>query len=121
MIPANLDKIDEKPVIGSKNIIKSIVRVNYRLDGSDYYVLSSNEEIAYDLTLKDRIKNIQVRNSFVTTTFNKQNFTYRESDVFKEKTLFNKRNKILTNYWDISGFTATDEEKAIISALDFKM
>jgi len=121
LIPANLDKIDEKPVIGSMNIIKSIVRVNYRLDGSDYYVLSSNEEITYDLTLKDRIKNIQVRNSFVTTTFNKQNFTYRESDVFKEKTLFNKRNKILTNYWDISGFTATEEEKAIISALDFKM
>lgn len=119
--PANLDKIDEKPVIGSKNVIKSIVKVNYRLDGADYYVLSSNEEIAYNLTLKDQVKNIQVRNSFVTTNFNKQNFTYNESDVFKEKTLFNKRNKILTNYWDISGFTATDEEKAIIKALDFKM
>lgn len=118
---ANLDKSEEKPAIGSKKITRSFVKVGYRLDGSDYYVLNSNEEIAYDLVLKDQVKNIQVRNSFITTNFNKQKFTYNESDVFKEKTLFNKQNKILTNYWDISGFTATDEEKAIISSLDFKM
>jgi len=120
-IPGDPDKIEEKPAIGSKKITRSFVKVDYRLDGSDYYVLSSNEEIAYNLTLKDQIKNIQVRNNFITTSFNKQKFSYNESDVFKEKTLFNKQNKILTNYWDISGFTATDEEKAIISSLDFKM
>lgn len=119
--PATPDKIEEKPSVGSKKITKSSVKVDYRLDGTDYYLLSSNEEIAYDLVLKDRVKNIQVRNCFVTTSFNKLNFTYKESDVFKEKTLFNKQNKILTKYWDISGFTATDEEKAIVSALDFKM
>lgn len=119
--PATPDKTEEKPSVGSKKITKSSVKVGYRLDGTDYYLLSSNEEIAYDLVLKDRIKNIQVRNCFVTTSFNKLNFTYKESDVFKEKTLFNKQNKILTKYWDISGFTATDEEKAIVSALDFKM
>lgn len=117
----NLDKIADKTVIGSKNITRSFIKVDYRLDGEDYYLLNSNEEIAYNLILKDKVKNIQVRNSFITTNFNKQNFTYRESDVFKEKTLFNKQNKILTNYWDISGFTATDQEKAIIKALDFKM
>jgi hypothetical protein len=119
--PVNPDEIEEKPVIGSKKITRSFVKVDYRLDGSDYYLLSSNEEIAYDLTLKDQVKNIQVRNNFITTSYNKQKFTYNESDVFKEKTLFNKQNKILTNYWDISGFTATDEEKAIIASLDFKM
>jgi len=119
--PGNSDKIEEKPVIGSKKITRSFVKVDYRLDGSDYYLLSSNEEIAYDLTLKDQVKNIQVRNNFITTGFNKQKFTYNECDVFKEKTLFNKQNKILTNYWDISGFTATDEEKAIIASLDFKL
>jgi hypothetical protein len=115
------DKVEEKPVIGSKNVTKSLIKVNYRLDGQDYHLLSSNEEITYDMTLKDKIKNIQVRNSFIATNFNKQNFTYKESDVFKEKTLFNKQNKILTNYWDISGFTATDEEKAIVSSLEYKL
>lgn len=119
--PGDPDKIEEKPAIGSKKITRSFVKVDYRLDGSDYYLLSSNEEIAYDLTLKDRVKNIQVRNNFITTSYNKQKFTYNESDVFKEKTLFNKQNKILTKYWDISGFTATDEEKAIIASLDFKL
>lgn len=121
LIPVNSDEKGEKLDVGSKNITRSFIKVQYRIDGSDYYLLSSNEEIAYDLVLKDKVKNIQVRNSFITTSFNKQKFTYNESDVFKEKTLFNKRNKILTNYWDISGFTATDKEKEIISSLDYKL
>ncbi len=119
--PKNIDKIEEKTTVNSKNITKSFVKVDYRFDGKNYYLLSSNEEIAYNLILKDAVKKIQVRNSFTTTSFNKQNFTYKESDVFKEKSLFNKKNKILTNYWDISGLTATDEEKAIVSSLEFKM
>ncbi|MHC0448347.1 hypothetical protein ACWA1F_23290 [Flavobacterium sp. 3-218] len=119
--PLNLDKIEEKTKEGEKNMTKSFVKVNYRWDGTDYYVLSSNEEIGYSIIQKEKPKNIQVRNSFITTGFNKQNFTYKESDVFKEKSLFNKKNKILTNYWDISGFTATDEEKAIIASLEFKL
>lgn len=119
--PQNLDKLEEKADVNSKNITRSFINVDYRIDGENYYLLSSNEEIAYNLILKDQVKKIQVRNSFITTNFNRQNFTYKESDVFKEKSLFNKRNKILTNYWDISGFVATDEEKAIIASLDFKL
>lgn len=120
--PGTLAEVKEDATIGSKNITKSLIKVNYRVDDEDYYLLSSNEEIGYDLVLKDKgIKNIQVRNSFITTNFNKQKFTYSESDVFKEKTLFNKKNKILTNYWNISGFTATDEEKTLIEGLEFKM
>lgn len=119
--PGTPDKIEQKPEIGSKKLTRSFINVNYRMDGENYYLLNSNEEIAYNLILKDKVKNIQVRNTFVTTHFNKQNFTYKESDVFKEKTLFNKQNKILTNYWDISGFTATDKEKEIIKKLNFEM
>lgn len=119
--PANLAQIEEQTKEGSKNVTRSVVKVTYRIDGENYYLLSSNEEIAYDQVLKDKVKNIQVRNSFFTTNFNKQNFTYKESDVFKEKTLFNKKNKILTNYWNISGFTPTEEEKVIIEGLEFKM
>ncbi len=118
--PANLAQIVEETKAGSKNVTRSNIKVNYRVDGENYYLLSSNEEIAYDLILKDQVKkNIQVRNHFITTGFNKQNFTYKESDVFKEKSLFNKKNKILTKYWDISGFTATDEENEIISSLEY--
>lgn len=119
--PGNLLQIEEETKPGSKNVTKSDIKVSYRLDGEDYYLLSSNEEIAYNLVLKDQTKKIHVRNSFITTNFNRQNFTYKESDVFKEKSLFNKRNKILTKYWDISGFTATEEEKAIVSSLEFKL
>lgn len=119
--PISRNKIKENTAINSKNITRSFVKVDYRLDGENYYLLSSNEEIAYDLILKDKITNIQVRNNFITTSFNKQKFTYNKSDVFKEKTLFNKKNKVLTNYWDISGFTATEEEKAIINALEFRL
>ncbi|MFC0076979.1 hypothetical protein ACFFLS_08005 [Flavobacterium procerum] len=118
----NLDKVEEKAGNGDKNLTRSYVKVSYRLDGENYYFLSSNEEVAYDLIAKDKPKkNVQVRNSFVTTEFTKQNFTYSDSDVFKEKSLFNKKNKILTKYWDLSGFTATEEEKAIIASLEFKL
>jgi len=119
--PGNLAQIEEQTTVGSKNITRSEVKVSYRLDGDDYYLLSSNEEIAYDLILKDKVKNIQVRNHFITTHFNRQNFTYNKSDVFNDKTLFNKKNKVMTKYWDISGFTATDEEKVLINALEFKL
>ncbi|MCD0469032.1 hypothetical protein [Flavobacterium sp. JAS] len=120
--PSKLIEFDIQPDAGTKNITRSQIKVSYRVDGLDYFLLSSNEEIAYDLYFKDKTKkNIQVRNNFVTTKFNKQNFTYKESDVFKEKSLFNKQNKILTNYWDISGFTATEEEKGIIDSLQFKL
>lgn len=119
--PGNLLQIEEETKPGSKNVTKSDIKVSYRLEGENYYLLSSNEEIAYNLVLKDEVKKIHVRNSFITTSFNRQNFTYKESDVFKEKSLFNKKNKILTKYWDISGFTATEEEKAIVSSLEFKL
>lgn len=119
--PQTIANAEERTSVGSKNITRSFIRVGYRLDGLNYYVLNSNEEIAFDVVLKKGTKNIQVRNSFVTTNFNKQNFTYKETDVFKEKSLFNKKNNIITNYWDISGFTATDEEKSIIQQLEYKM
>lgn len=112
---------NEKENLNAKNITKSSVQVSYRLDDQGYYLLRANEEIAYDIVVRDKLKNIEVRNSFITTEFNKESFTYKESDVFKEKTLFNKNNRILSNYWDLSGFIATDEEKAVVTGLEYKM
>lgn len=57
----NIVEMEENIKVGFKNIIRFIVKVNYRVDGLDYYLLSLNEEIGYDIILKDKIKkNIQV-------------------------------------------------------------
>jgi hypothetical protein len=40
--------------------------------------------------------------------------------VFKDKTLYNKKNVVLSNYWDVSGITATDEEQEIILKIENK-
>jgi hypothetical protein len=75
------------------------------------------------MCIRDRTKktNIEVRNYFVTTNFSNHNYTYKENEVFKEKTLYNKNNTILTDYWNVSGLKATDEEQAIIIKLEQKV
>lgn len=112
--PSTVTKADEKTAIGSKNIYKSNFKNIYKFDGSVYYLVSSKEEIGFDLIEKKGKKNIEVRNYFVTTNFSNQNYSFKESDVFKDKTLFNKKNVILTDYWNVSGITATKEEEEIL-------
>jgi hypothetical protein len=81
----------------------------------NYYLVSSKEEINYEINTGNDIKNIEVLNNLVTTNFNVQNYTYKESDVFKDKTLFNIKNSILTDYWNVSGLTPTAKESQIIN------
>jgi hypothetical protein len=69
---------------------------------------------------KNNKTDIEVKNYLITTNFSTHKFTYKDSEVFKEKTLFNIKNSILTNYWDVSGLTPTEEEEAIISSLEFR-
>jgi hypothetical protein len=45
---------------------------------------------------------------------------YKENEVFKDKTLYNKKNSILTNYWNNSGLTSTEEEEKIIEVIAAK-
>ncbi|WP_395053023.1 hypothetical protein [Flavobacterium sp.] len=115
--PSTVSKSDEKTAVGSKNIYKSNFKNIYKFDGSAYYLVSSKEEIGFDLIEKKGKKNIEVRNYFVTTNFSNQNYSFKESDVFKDKTLFNKKNVILTDYWNVSGITATKEEVEIIDSI----
>ena len=56
----------------------------------------------------------------ITSNFSTQKFSYKENEVFKDKTLFNKQNVILTDYWNDSGITATDEEQLIIDKLELE-
>lgn len=119
--PNTIANIKDKTAVGSKNIYKSSFKTIYRLDNSNYYLVGSKEEIGFERIDKKNIKtDIEVKNYFVITNFSAHKFTYNSSDVFKEKTLYNKKNSILTNYWDVSGLTATEEEEAIIGSLEFR-
>ncbi len=112
--PTTIARVKDKSAVGSKNIYKSIFKNIYKYENSNYYLVSSKEEIGFERIDKDKKTDIEVRNYFVTTNFNSRNFTYKDSDVFKDKTLYNKSNVILSDYWNISGLTATEDEKEII-------
>jgi len=114
-------KIKDKTSLGSKNIYKSLFKTIYRQDNSNYYLVYSKEEIGFERIDKKNVKSdIEIKNYFITNNFSTHNFTYKDSEVFKEKTLYNIKNSILTNYWDFSGLTPTEEEEAIISSLQFR-
>lgn len=106
---------------GAKNIYMSNFKTTYRVEDTNYFLVSSKEEIGFEKVYKKQIKNIEVSNYLVTTNFSNQNYTYREPQVFKNKTLLNKGNSILTNYWDFSGLTATEEEQRIIAIIGKRM
>jgi hypothetical protein len=81
-------------------------------------LVSSREEIGFERIDKNKSTEIEVKNYFVTTNFNKQSFSYKDYELFKDKTLINKKNSILTNYWDVSGLTTTQEEEEIINKIE---
>ena len=117
--PSSLTRSKEKTAVGSKNIYKSIFKTIYRTDTQNYYLASSKEEIGFERVDKhNKTTDIEVRNYFVTTNFSNQNYIYKESEVFKDKTLYNKKNVILSDYWNVSGLAATDEEKEIIDKIE---
>jgi hypothetical protein len=119
--PMTVAKLKEKTAVGSKNIYKSSFKTIYRHDNSNYCLVSSKEEIGFERIDKKNIKtDIEIKNYFIITNFSTHKFTYKDSEVFKEKTLINIKNSILTNYWDVSGLTPTEEEEAIISSLEFR-
>jgi hypothetical protein len=118
--PATLAKMKDKNAEGAKNIYKSVFKTIYKIDGDDYFLISSKEEIGYERIDKKKTTQIEVRNYFVITDFSEQKFSFKDSDVFKDKALFNKKNVILTDYWNVSGLTATDDEQEIIDKLELE-
>jgi hypothetical protein len=79
--------------------------------------VSSKEEIGFERIEKDKKSEIEIKNFLVTMNFSNNNFTYNERDVFKYKTLYNRKNVILNPYWNISGLSTTDEEQEIVTKL----
>lgn len=116
--PNVLAKIKDKTTTGSKNIYKSLFKTIYKIENTNYYLVSSKEEIGFEKIEKNATKNIEVRNYFLTTNFSTKNYSFKDSEVFKDKTLYNKKNVILSDYWNVSGLTPTDEEQQIINYID---
>jgi hypothetical protein len=116
--PSAVSRTKEKSFIGAKNVYKSLFKTNYAYGDNGYYLLSSKEEIGFERNDKNGVKNIEVRNYFVTASFNFQNFSYKPNDVFMDKTLINKKNVILTDYWLESGLQPTIEEQEIINQIE---
>lgn len=116
--PMVLSKMKEKTSNGSKNINQSSFKTIYKFHNNNYYLLCSKEEIGFEKIEKNATKDIEVRNYFLTTNFSTQNYAYKDSEVYKDKTLYNKKDVILSDYWNESGLTATDEEQKIISSIE---
>ena len=118
--PISLSKNNGRKKIGDKSIYQSDFKTTYIVEGVNYFLVSSKEEIGFEKSYKKELKNIEVRNYMVTTNFSNNHYTYREPQVFKEKTLLNKGSRVHTNYWDFSGLVATNEEQKIIAFIEKK-
>jgi hypothetical protein len=120
LTPNSVANANEKTTVGAKNKYKSNFKNIYRYVGDqEYYLVSSREEIGFErVDKKDSRTEIEVRNYFVTTGFSQKEFSFNESEVFKDKALFNLKDKILTDYWNVSGLMPTPEEAEIINSIE---
>jgi hypothetical protein len=102
----------------NRKIYKTEYKTTYRLETRDYYLANSKETIGFS-TQKNKVEtNFEVSNYIITTEFRANIFKYKEMEIFKEKTLLNKKDSILTEYWDIdTGVLLTETEKDIINKL----
>lgn len=108
----------KESMFASRKVYKLEFKNTFRLEGNYYYLANSKEVIGFEKKYKNKERRIEVKNHMIITDFNKKTFEYGEKNVFKGKSLINKRTSFFTNYWDVeSGFVSTAEEKAIIERL----
>ena len=102
----------------SRKVYKLEFKNTFRQVGNYYYLANSKEVIGFEKKYKNKERRIEVKNHMVITDFNKETFEYGDKNVFKGKSLINKKTSFFTDYWDVeSGFVSTDEEKMIIERL----
>lgn len=118
--PISLAGNEKKQTTTPKKIYKSNFKTIYRVENTNYFLLSSREEIGFEKKNKKALNEIEVRNYLITTNFSSQGYTYKKGEVFVDQTLHNKKNLILSNYWITSGLKATDEEQLIIDSINEK-
>ena len=104
--------------LSSNKIFKLEFKNTFRLDNNVYYLANSKEVIGFEKKYKKESRRIEVKNHMVITNFDKKMFDYSDKNVFKGKSLINKKTQFFTNYWDMeSGFLSTKEEKEVIERL----
>jgi hypothetical protein len=102
----------------NRKTFKSNFRTTYRVETKNYYLANSKEEIGFTTEKNKKEKKIEVSNYLITTEFRTNIFKYKKTDIFKDKTLLNKKDSILTEYWDVdTGVLLTETEKDIINNL----
>ena len=108
----------KESMFASRKVYKLEFKNTFRQEGNYYYLANSKEVIGFEKKYKNKERRIEVKNHMVITDFNKKTFEYGEKNVFKGKSLINKKTSFFTDYWDVeSGFVSTAEEKAIIEQL----
>jgi hypothetical protein len=116
-----LDRVDtDKNLLdfNKDRVFKSEFKSTYRQDGNDYYLASSREEIGFVTKGNKKDVNIEIKNYFITTKFSDKIFEYSDKEVFKEKSLINKTDSVITPFWEVdSGLFLTKAENEIIDGL----
>ena len=115
--PSRLDELKAAFMTSSK-VFKLEFRNVFRMEDGIYYLANSKEVIGFEKKFKKENRRMEVRNHMVVTNFDKKLFEYDSHNVFKDKSLINKKTTVFSNYWDNdSGLLATAEEKAVIDFL----
>ena len=108
----------KESMFATRKVYKLEFKNIFRQEGNFYYMANSKEVIGFEKRYKNKDRRIEVKNHMVITDFDKKIFEYSDKNIFKDKSLINKKTSFFTNYWDVeSGFVSTAEEKAIIEAL----
>lgn len=115
------DRIDkQKRILDYKNrkVFKSEFKTFYRIENKDYYLANSQEVIGFTAIKDDKEVKIEVKNNLITSEFRTQIFKYDEMETFKDKSLINKFDTILTDFWNLdSGIALTQAEKDILEKI----
>jgi len=107
--------------LSSQKIYKLEFKNTFRLEKNLYYLANSKEVIGFEKKYKKKSRRIEVNNHMVITNFDKNIFNYNDKNIFKDKSLINKKTQFFNNYWDIeSGFVSTKEEKEVIERLSMQ-
>jgi len=115
--PSRLDEL-KAAFLSSSKVFKLEFRNVFRMEDGIYYLANSKEVIGFEKKYKKQNRRIEVRNHMVVTNFDKKLFEYDSHNIFKDKSLINKKTMVFSNYWDNdSGLLATAEEKAVIEYL----
>src|SRR5690606_11745535 len=87
----------KESMFASRKVYKLEFKNTFRLDGNFYYLANSKEVIGFEKYYKKVSRRIEVKNHMVITNFDKKIFEYGDKNIFKDKSLINKKTSFFTN------------------------